>query len=49
LSLNADGEGDGMLSYATRIIPDKEGNIITLENYGTQPIRLNQVKRERVS
>jgi hypothetical protein len=47
MRVNADGEGDGMLSYAAKLIPDKEGNMITIENYGTQPIRLQQVKRER--
>jgi hypothetical protein len=49
MHVNADGEGDGMLSYAAKLIPDKEGNLITIENYGTQPIRLQQVKRERPS
>jgi hypothetical protein len=49
MRVNANGEGSGMLSYATKIIPDKEGHIITLENWGTQQIRLNQVKRETTS
>jgi hypothetical protein len=40
------GEGDGTLSLATKIIPDKTNNVVTLENYGTQRIRLQQVKRE---
>jgi hypothetical protein len=49
MRLNGDGEGDGMLSYAAKLIPDKEGNMVTIENYGTQPIKLQQVKRERPS
>jgi hypothetical protein len=44
MRLNAEGEGSGMLSIATKIIPDKEGNLVTLENYGTQPVRLSEVK-----
>jgi hypothetical protein len=46
MRLDAQGEGTGMLSVATKIIPDKEGNIITLENYGTQRIRLTEVERK---
>jgi hypothetical protein len=47
LRVNASGRGDGTLSLATKIIPDKESNIVTLENWDTQRIRLQQVKRER--
>jgi hypothetical protein len=46
MRVDKSGEGDGTLSLATKIIPDKTNNIITLENYGTQRIRLQQVKRE---
>lgn len=45
LRVNDNGEGDGTLSLATKIIPDKLNNIVTLENYDTQRIRLQQVKR----
>jgi hypothetical protein len=44
---NDSGSGDGTLSFATRVIPDAENNIVTLENYDTQRIRLTQVKREK--
>jgi hypothetical protein len=47
LRVNDSGEGDGTLSLATKIIPDKANNIVTLENYDIQRIRLQQVKRER--
>jgi len=47
LRLNADGEGEGKLSLATKIIPDKENNIVTLENYAIQPVQLTTVRRER--
>jgi hypothetical protein len=49
LRVNDSGDGDGTLSLATRVIPDKENNIITLENYDTQRIRLQQVHREKAS
>lgn len=49
LRLNRDGEGEGKMSLATKIIPDKENNIVTLENYDTQPVLLTNVKREKVS
>jgi hypothetical protein len=44
---NDSGSGDGTLSFATRVIPDAENNLVTLENYDTQRIRLTQVKREK--
>lgn len=46
LHVNDAGEGDGTMSWATKVIPDKENNIVVLENYGTQRIRLTQVKRD---
>jgi hypothetical protein len=46
LHVGKSGEGDGTLSLATKVIPDKTNNIVTLENYDTQRIRLQQVKRE---
>ena len=49
LHLNRDGEGEGKMSLATKIIADKENNIVTLENYDIQPVMLNNVKREKAS
>jgi hypothetical protein len=48
LRLNKDGEGEGMMSLATKIIADKEENTITLENWGTQPVTLKFVRREKM-
>ena len=42
--MNKDGEGEGRLAYATKISFDKKKNTIELENYSTEPVRLNQVK-----
>ena len=49
LHLNGDGEGEGKMSIATKITADKENQIITLENYGTQPVLLQSVKRQKAS
>jgi hypothetical protein len=49
MHLNGDGEGSGTLSLATKIVADKENKIVTLENYGTTPILLQSVRRERRS
>jgi len=49
LRLNADGEGEGKMSVATKIVAETSHNIITLENYDTQPVMLKNVRRERVS
>jgi hypothetical protein len=47
LHVSDSGEGDGTMSLATKVIPDKTNNVVTLENYDTQRIRLQQVKREK--
>jgi hypothetical protein len=49
MHVNANGEGEGKMSIATKISADKDNKIITLENYGTQPVLLENVRRERVS
>ena len=38
------GEGEGKLAYATKLTFDKKKNAVELENYGTEPVTLNQVK-----
>jgi hypothetical protein len=47
LRVNGDGEGEGKMSIATKVIYDKEQNMISLEDYATQPVRLTNVKRAR--
>jgi hypothetical protein len=46
LRINANGEGEGKMSLATKVIPDKESKTIVLEDYGTQPVLLQSVKRD---
>jgi len=45
LRLNKDGEGEGKLALATKIIVRKDGGMVELENYDAQPIALNEVRR----
>jgi hypothetical protein len=47
LRLNRDGEGEGKMSIATRITVNKKLNLIELEDYGTQPVRLMSVRSVR--
>jgi len=45
MKLDAEGNGTGTMSYATRIVAH-ENNVIELENFATQPIMLNNIKAE---
>ena len=38
------GEGQGKMAVATKISFDKKKNAIELENYSSEPVRLNNVK-----
>ena len=49
LRLNRDGEGEGKLSLFTRITADKRNRTIVLEDYGTQPVLLQSVRRRTSS
>jgi hypothetical protein len=41
-----DGKGEGRLAYATQISFDKKKNSIEIENYSSEPVRLNELKLE---
>ena len=47
LRLKKDGEGVGKASIATKISFDKKKNTMELENYSSEPVRLQQVKIEK--
>jgi hypothetical protein len=47
LHMNGDGQGEGKMSIATKITADKANGMIVLENYATQPVMLNNVRREK--
>ena len=47
LRFDGDGRGEGKMSIATKVTADRKTNSIELENWGTQPVMLKDVKRER--
>jgi hypothetical protein len=47
LRLNRDSEGEGKMSIAARITANKALNLIELEDYATQPVRLMSVRSVR--
>jgi hypothetical protein len=49
LHINSNGEGEGKMSLATKILADKDSKTIVLENYSTQPVLLQSVRREAKS
>lgn len=47
IHLDKDGKGEGKASIATKISFDKEKKQIELENYSTEPVRLQNVRVEK--
>ncbi len=47
IHLNADGRGEGKLAVATKLSFDKKKNVVELENYASEPVRLQQVRAEK--
>ena len=46
LRMPAEGQGEGKMSLATKITVDKRRNTVILEDYKSQPVMLNNIKRE---
>lgn len=44
IRINKSGEGEGKMAVATKISFDKKKKVIELENYGSEPVRLNALK-----
>ena len=44
IRVNKAGEGEGKMAVATKIDFNKKTNTMELENYGTEPVRLNNVR-----
>jgi hypothetical protein len=44
IRVGKNGEGQGKMAVATKISFDKKKNVIELENYSSEPVRLNNVK-----
>jgi hypothetical protein len=47
IHLNKDGQGEGKASVATKISFNKDKNQVELENYSSEPVRLNNVRVEK--
>jgi hypothetical protein len=43
IRVGADGKGQGKMAVATKIHFDKKKNVVELENYASEPVRLNNV------
>ena len=46
MRFNSDSKGEGRMAYATQIMFDKKKNTIELENYSSEPVRLNNLELE---
>jgi hypothetical protein len=46
MRFNSAGKGEGRMAYATQINFDKKKNTIELENYSSEPVRLNNLELE---
>ena len=46
MRFDRDGKGEGRMAYGTKISFDKKKQAIELENYSSEPVRLNQLTLE---
>jgi hypothetical protein len=44
IHVDKNGEGQGKMAVATKIAFDKKTKTLALENYASEPVRLNDVK-----
>jgi hypothetical protein len=47
IHLNKEGKGEGKMAAFTQIRYDKKKNVMEIENYGTEPVRLNEITTEK--
>jgi len=47
LHLDKDGQGDGRLSLATKIVPSEDGKQLELESYSSEPVHFTRVVQEK--
>jgi len=47
IHLKKDGTGEGKISVATKITLNKKDNVVEIENWGSEPVRLTTVKIAR--
>lgn len=48
MRINAQGEGEGKFAVATKITYNKDKQVIELENYSSEPVRLTTIKAEKL-
>ena len=46
MRFDAEGKGQGKMAYATKIRFDKNNNNVELENFTSEPVRLNNLRLE---
>lgn len=46
MRFDKEGKGEGRMAYATQITFDKKKNTLELENYSSEPVRLNNLQLE---
>jgi hypothetical protein len=46
MRVDEDGNGEGKLSRATKVVASDDGRFVQLENYEVQPVELSEVKRK---
>jgi hypothetical protein len=46
MRFDSQGKGQGKMAYATKIAFDKKNNNVELENYSSEPVRLNNLSLE---
>lgn len=49
IRVNADGKGEGKMAVATKLSFDRKKNVVELENYSSEPVRLQNLRVEGVS
>jgi hypothetical protein len=47
IHLNKDGEGEGKMAVALKITANEKNKTVELENYSSEPVRLQQIKVEK--
>ena len=45
LEVDKNGQGEGQLAMGVQLAFEPEGNKLTIENFGSEPVRLNNVRR----
>ena len=47
LRIKKDGTGVGKAAVATKIVFNKKKNVVELENYSSEPVRLNEIRIQK--